>query len=304
MERRERSFPITFTITRPTRVSPGDFQMYYAHEWEALQKSLQAGQSAQPSDEPAEPNQPADPVSDSSSTPLYPEKPTAWASKGYSEKPAARASKGYPEYPAARASKGYPEYPTVWASKGYPEYPTAWASKSLPPDFARHARRCSVCSHPDRDAIEGDFIRWRSPELIAKDYKIPDRASIYRHAHSTGLFSWRKQELGRVLEGILESSEHLPLVSADVIIRAARIYSHLDEHGNWFDPPRTTFFFTGPAPALYSLESVMPTNSARTRKRSSPKASKRPTGEQKANRNIRQFKKSIKSMKPKEKANS
>jgi hypothetical protein len=279
MERRERSFPITFTITRPTRVSPGGTQMYYAHEWEALQKSLQAGQPAQPTDEPAEPNQPVDPVSDSSSI----------SSTSSISSP---SSPLYPEKPAARASKGYPEYPTVWASKG------------LPPDFARHARRCSVCSHPDRDAIEGDFIRWRSPELIAKDYKIPDRASIYRHVHSTGLFAWRKRELARVLEGILESSEHLPLESADVIIRAARIYSHLDEQGNWFDPPRTTFLFTGPAPAIYPLESVMPTNSARTRKPSSPKASKRPTGEQKANRNIRQFKKSLKSVNPKEKANS
>jgi hypothetical protein len=309
MERRERTFPITFTITKPTRFSPGSTQMYYAHEWKALQKSLQAGQPAQPSDEPAEPNksaephEPADPVSDASSitsTSVYPEKPTVRASKGCSSSPL------------------------------YPEKPTAWASKGLPPDFARHARRCSVCSHPDRDAIEGDFIRWRSPELIAKDYKIPDRASIYRHVHSTGLFAWRKRELGRVLEGILESSEHLPLESADVIIRAARIYSHLDEQGNWFDPPRTTFLFTGPAPAFYPLESVMPTNSARTRKRTAKKAPpaaaanrnndlrgterillnrggetrKRLAGEQKANRNIRQFKKSLKSVNPKEKANS
>jgi hypothetical protein len=287
MERRERTFPITFAITRPTRSSPGSTQMYYAHEWEALQKSLQAGQSAGELAEPAEATaEPADAVTASPS----------------------ESSTSILSSPSSISSTSSTSSPL------YPEKPTAWASKGLPPDFARHARRCSVCSHPDRDAIEGDFIRWRSPELIARDYKIPDRASIYRHVHSTGLFAWRKRELGRVLEGILESSEHLPLESADVIIRAARIYSHLDEHGNWFEPARINIILTGPAPAIYPLESVMPTNSARTRRRSSPKAPaavassretrKRSAGEQKANRNIRQFKKSVKSMNPKEKANS
>ena len=270
MERRERSFPIAFAITKPTRFSPGDTQMFYAHEWEALQKSLQAGQPAQPSDEPAEPNQPADSVSDSSSI-------------------------------SSNSSVSSTSSISSTSSPLYPEKPTAWASKGLPPDFARHARRCSVCSHPDRDAIEGDFIRWRSPELIARDYKIPDRASIYRHVHSTGLFAWRKQELGRVLEGILESSEHLPLESADVIIRAARIYSHLDDSGKWFEPPRTNYLFAGPAPTIGSLESDLPANAARARKRIAKRA---PKGEEKANRNIRQFKKSVNSRKPKEKANS
>ncbi len=282
MERRERTFPITVTYTKPTRFSPGDTQMYYAHEWEALQKS---SQPAQPADEPAQINdQPAEATGEPAD--------------------AIAAS------PSDSSTSFYPEKPTVWASKGS----SSSTSSSFPPDFARHARRCSVCSHPDRDAIEGDFIRWRSPELIARDYKIPDRASIYRHVHSTGLFAWRKRELGRVLEGILESSEHLSLESADVIIRAARIYSHLDEHGNWFEPPRTTFFFTGHAPAIYPLESVMPTNSARTQKRSAKKAPaavassgetrKQMAGEQKANRNIHQFKKSVKSKKQEEKANS
>jgi hypothetical protein len=251
--------------------------MYYKHEWDALQKSLQ----------PVEP------------------------------------SDGSPEATAdpAEAIAATPSDPSTSSTSS-----ASFTSSPPPPDFSRHARRCSVCSHPDRDAIEGDFIRWRSPELIARDYKIPDRSSIYRHAHSTGLFAWRKQELGRVLEGILEASEHLPLESADVIIRAARIYSHLDEHGNWFEPPRINFIFTGPAPAIASLESVMPANSARTRKRSAKKAPaamkdeprgtegillkpdgethKRPAGQQKANRNIRQFKKSVNSKSPKEKANS
>jgi hypothetical protein len=126
-------------------------------------------------------------------------------------------------------------------------------SQDLPPDFSRHARRCCICSHPDRDAIEGEFVRWASPRRLAKDYHIADRVSLYRHAHATGLFPRRKREFARVLEDILECVEHSSLEeSADVIIRAARVYAHLDENGNWFEPPRTHIILTGPAPPQFA----------------------------------------------------
>jgi hypothetical protein len=164
------------------------------------------------------------------------------------------------------------------------------SSTSSPPDFSRHSRRCCICLHPDRDAIEGDFIRWRSPELIARDYKIANRTSIYRHAHCTGLFAWRRRELGRVLEGILENAEHVPLEASDAIVCAARVYAHLDENGNWFEPPRTNVILTGPAPALYPLKSSMPTNSGRTKRRSKKRARIAVT----SNSNIRLFRKKVK----------
>jgi hypothetical protein len=121
-------------------------------------------------------------------------------------------------------------------------------ASDLPPDFSRHARRCAVCAHPDRNAIEGDFIRWASPAAIARAYKIADRASIYRHAHSAGLFNRRKHEVGRVLETVLENVEQCPIESFDTIIRAARLYTHLDDRGNWTEPPRITYFIAGPPP--------------------------------------------------------
>jgi hypothetical protein len=130
---------------------------------------------------------------------------------------------------------------------------SAPSDPSLPPDFSRHARRCVVCSHPDRDAIEGDFIRWKSPKTIAEDYHIADRSSFYRHAHATGLFARRRREFARVLEDILECVEHSTLEeTADVIIRAARVYAHLDENGNWVEPNRTHIILTGPAPPQYT----------------------------------------------------
>jgi hypothetical protein len=45
-------------------------------------------------------------------------------------------------------------------------------SHPISPDFSRHSRHCGICSHPNRDAIEADFIRWRSPEQIVKEYQI------------------------------------------------------------------------------------------------------------------------------------
>src|ERR1700732_80037 len=34
----------------------------------------------------------------------------------------------------------------------------------------RHARKCVVCHPPDRDAIEEEFIHWRSPYEIARQF--------------------------------------------------------------------------------------------------------------------------------------
>jgi len=141
-------------------------------------------------------------------------------------------------------------------------------ASSLPPDFSRHARRCSICAHPDRDAIEGDFIRWNSPSQIAKMYKIADRSSIYRHAHSTGLFDRRKHEVNRVLETVLENVEQCPIESFDTIIRAARLYTHLDDRGNWTEPPRITYFIAGPPPG----STAAPPPSPRKRKIRSSKS--------------------------------
>src|SRR5271170_8343689 len=128
-----------------------------------------------------------------------------------------------------------------------PPTPPAPSDPATPPDFSRHPRRCAICSHPDRDAIEGDFIRWRSPEQIARDYHLPDRASVYRHAHYANLFQRRKREVARVLESFLESAHSCPIEAADMIIRATRLYVRLNEHGEWTEAPRTQYLLTGPA---------------------------------------------------------
>jgi hypothetical protein len=117
-----------------------------------------------------------------------------------------------------------------------PAEPPTPPGPETPPDFSRHPRRCAICSHPDRDAIEGDFVRWRSPDQIAKDYHIADRVSVYRHAHYAGLFQRRKREVARVLEGFLEFAASCPIEAADMSIRATRLYVRRNEHGNGSKP--------------------------------------------------------------------
>jgi hypothetical protein len=251
--------------------------MYYAHEWEEYQKSLHRDDIASTSAAaPADAPQPI--PNDNHAT----ASPTAEKTE------------------VVVASASLPASISASPGTAYSQSPRSRRRPLLPPDFSRHARRCCICSHPERDAIEGDFIRWRSVELIAREYKIATRKSIYRHAHCTGLFAWRRRELGRVLEGILENAEHVPLVSSGVIVRAARIYAHLDENGNWFEPAHTNFILTAPASSLSPLRSELLANSARAKPRPARRREIRP----RSNRNNRSFRKKLKSMNKKEKANS
>jgi hypothetical protein len=289
MPRRIRSFPIYLEKTPPTRFSPGTCETYFADEWAALQKSRQLAQTSNlPPDGPAPMAEPA-PLNDSSATA---NDPPAQLNSDNTQSNTASAILPEPANLAVQPADPIAAPPR--AARSQPTASITSIPSPRPPDFARHARRCAICSHPDRDAIEGDFIRWRSPELIAKEFHISDRSTIYRHVHSTGLLAWRKRELARVLEGILESAEHVPLTSSDVIIRAARIYSHLDDRGKWYDPARTSFVLTGPLPPITRPEILEQSESRRavTRK------------VKKSNRNSRQIKKSVKRLNPKEKANS
>ena len=39
-------------------------------------------------------------------------------------------------------------------------------------NLGRHAAECKICAHPLREEIERDFINWRSPAAIAKQYEL------------------------------------------------------------------------------------------------------------------------------------
>jgi hypothetical protein len=107
----------------------------------------------------------------------------------------------------------------------------------ITPDFLRHARKCCICRHPLREEIESDFLLWRNPRQIMKEYELAHHAAIYRHAHATGLATRRRENAYSVLDSIVEQVDDVQ-VTASTILRAMRAYSCLTPKGRWIDPPR------------------------------------------------------------------
>jgi len=101
---------------------------------------------------------------------------------------------------------------------------------------SRHSLKCAVCNHPDRAAIEFDFLNWRNPGDLVKGYRFRGLSTIYRHAHATGLFAKRRLNLRFAMERIVERVNEVP-VTANAVIRAARAIARINDSGEWIDPP-------------------------------------------------------------------
>jgi len=111
-------------------------------------------------------------------------------------------------------------------------------------DFAQHSRRCVICKHADREAIEEAFFQWRNVRWIVDEFHLPGRSSVYRHAHAFNLFPQRKANLRFALEHILEEAERVR-PNASSIVEAARAYAHIDDSGHWIESPTTHFVLPG-----------------------------------------------------------
>jgi hypothetical protein len=74
-------------------------------------------------------------------------------------------------------------------------------------DITQHQRRCGICGHPERDAIEEAFLQWRSSLSIQLEFRLPSRTTLFRHAHAFGLFERRRRNLRFSLEHIIEGAE-------------------------------------------------------------------------------------------------
>ena len=115
------------------------------------------------------------------------------------------------------------------------------------PAEERHKRKCLICRHPDREEIEEEFVNWHDVWYLAKEYKISDYRSIYRHARATGLIVRRRENMRQVLDSIIERRPDR--VTADSIIHAIRAYSCLTDDNRWVEPSsRVEFAVTKPAP--------------------------------------------------------
>src|SRR5271156_4045643 len=101
----------------------------------------------------------------------------------------------------------------------------------------RHARKCTVCHHPDREFIDQDYLRWLSPKKIAREYAISHHSVIYRHADATGLRAQRRASLRATLENFSEQAESVR-ATAGSVVAAVRLYAQINDQGQWTPPVR------------------------------------------------------------------
>jgi hypothetical protein len=113
----------------------------------------------------------------------------------------------------------------------------------------RHNRKCTICKHRDRESIEQDYLRWHSPQRIARDFRLPHYSSIYRHARAKGLLALRQKSLRSSLENFIEQAESVRVTAASVIA-AVRLYAQMNDSGELVKPPKTRVIPSQPARKL------------------------------------------------------
>jgi hypothetical protein len=106
-----------------------------------------------------------------------------------------------------------------------------------------HARKCTVCNHPERDEIENQFVYWGHPGTIVKEFGLRHRTALYRHARALKLYEARTANLRSALEHIIERAT-VTKVTADSIVRAVQTYAHIDAKGKWEEPLRKVMAVT------------------------------------------------------------
>jgi hypothetical protein len=107
--------------------------------------------------------------------------------------------------------------------------------------LSHHQRKCVICRHPDREVIEEMFVHWHSPSRIHYRFMLPDRSTIYDHAHATGLFAKRRRNLRYALENMIERADECD-ISAHGIVAAIKAYASLTTSGEWVEPARRVIY--------------------------------------------------------------
>jgi hypothetical protein len=104
------------------------------------------------------------------------------------------------------------------------------------PDRKRHARKCSICHHREREAIDSAFLHWHNSASIVYNFQVSER-TLYRHAVATGLYHQRQRNFRCALEGILERGDTVRL-TATGFVAAVRAYACIDDAGQWHEPSK------------------------------------------------------------------
>ncbi len=105
----------------------------------------------------------------------------------------------------------------------------------------RHARKCTICHHEDREDIELDFLHWHHCTSITSDYNLKDFRTIYRHAHATGLWERRMLNLRSAVAHLVENAENVE-PSATAVLKAIQACSQINDRGEWIDAPRRIIY--------------------------------------------------------------
>ena len=103
-----------------------------------------------------------------------------------------------------------------------------------PVDLDRHSNACSICTHPNREDIEHDFVAWKSASTIGREYAISDPRKLYRHANALGLYAKRQRNVRSALEKIIEKAGDVE-VNAAAVVAAIQAYSKINAQGQWVD---------------------------------------------------------------------
>jgi len=97
--------------------------------------------------------------------------------------------------------------------------------EGLSASLLRHQSQCSVCSHPQRQAIEEAWVDWANTTELAERFRI-SRDAVYRHAHALGLFSERQKRRKRLFEKCLERLDITSFKGSD-LVRILKEYTKL-----------------------------------------------------------------------------
>jgi len=120
--------------------------------------------------------------------------------------------------------------------------PDRVASPEPDSPLERHARKCTVCHHEDREDIEADFLHWHDPEEIALDFRLRSARVIYRHARATGLYQRRMHNM-RDCAALVASRAENATPSGATVLKAIRACSLINEMGEWLEPPKRVIHY-------------------------------------------------------------
>jgi hypothetical protein len=131
-------------------------------------------------------------------------------------------------------------------------------------ELERHRRKCAICNHPFRKALEEDFLNWGDVAHLTKVFEIADSRGLYRHAHATGLFERRRQNVRFAAECIVEQIGRVKVTNPESILNAIRTITRLNDRGEWHEPVSHVVVSSGgriDSPAHQNLNSPEPQNS-------------------------------------------